>query len=498
MPMKMNDQVQARLDKLKKIKDSNINPYPYSFKVSHCSDQLQADKEKLLDSEEQISYAGRIVRFNRKGKMAFMHVKDEVGRLQSLIARDIVGLENYELVKLLDMGDWVGINGNMMVTGRGEYTILAKEITLLSKAVRPLPIPKEKMENGKKIIYDEFTDKETRYRRRYVDLALNDNVREVFYQRTKIIQTIREYLCNKNYMEVETPVLQSIYGGANARPFTTHHNSQNMELYLRISNELYLKRCITGGFSRVFEFSRNFRNEGMDSTHNPEFTVLEFYEAYADYNDMMTHFEELYAASAKAIHGTTVITYQGTEIDLKPPWPRLTMKEAIKKYAGIDVDSMTDDELQGQLEKTEIELKGGYLRGLAIQALFEELCEEHLIQPIFIIDHPKESTPLCKVHREDNTLVERFEPYINGWEVGNAYSELNDPLVQRASLEEQVERGRAGEDETHPLDEDFLLCLEYGMPPIGGVGIGIDRLVMLLTDSSNIKDVLLFPLMKPE
>jgi lysyl-tRNA synthetase class 2 len=498
MPLERNDQVQARIDKLEKIKALGKNPYPYKYEQTHSTEQLKDQQESLLADNTHVACAGRVVRFNRKGKMTFLHLKDDFGRIQAVIMRDQVGEDNYEVVKLLDIGDWVGISGTMTVTNAGEYSIRANSVELLSKALRPLPIPKEKVEDGKKIIYDEFKDTETRYRQRYVDLALNDSVRDTFQKRFKIMQTIRAYLLEHGYMEVDTPVLQSIYGGASARPFTTHHNSQNMELYLRISNELFLKRCIVGGFSKVFEFSRNFRNEGMDKTHNPEFTVLEFYEAFSDYNDMMVHFENLYSRCAIAVNGTTKITYEGTEIDLKTPWRRLTMKDALKEYAQLDVDSLSDEELQQELSNREIELKGDYLRGLAIQELFEATCEEHLIQPTFIIDHPAESTPLCKVHREDDSLVERFEPYINGWEIGNAYSELNDPQVQRRLFEEQVERGRGGEEETHVMDEDFLRSMEYGMPPIGGVGIGIDRLTMLLTDSSSIKDVLLFPLMRPE
>ncbi len=494
----INDQTAVRLEKLQKIRDMGINPYPYRFHCSHNTQHLIRDKELLVESKKHISFAGRIVRFNRKGKMTFIHLKDQISRIQVMITRDTIGEDKYELVKMLDIGDWLGVSGYMFETRTGEYTNFAHNIELLSKAVRPLPIPKEKIEDGKKVIFDEFKDVETRYRQRYVDLALNDHVRDVFRKRSNIVQNIRDYLISQNFLEVETPVLQPIYGGASARPFTTHHNAQNMELYLRISNELYLKRCIVGGLLRVFEFSRNFRNEGIDRTHNPEFTILEFYQAFADYGDMMAHFENLYASCAQAVNGTTKIKYQGVEIDLAPPWPRLTMKDAIKKYTSLEVDSMSDDDLQQELKKCDVQLKGEYLRGLAIAALFEARCEEHLIQPVFIIDHPCETTPLCKTHRRDKSMVERFEPYINGWEVGNAYSELTDPIEQRRLLEEQAERGRGGEEETHPLDEDYIRAMEYGMPPVGGVGIGIDRLVMLLTDSANIRDVLLFPQMKPE
>jgi lysyl-tRNA synthetase class 2 len=496
--MEMNDQVEARLEKLRKLRELGINPYPYRFPLSHDSAALIREREALLASGQGVAFAGRVVRYNLKGKIAFLHLKDGAGRLQVMFGRDAVGEPGFELVKMLDIGDWVGVHGPMFVTKTGEYSVQAQSVELLSKAVRPLPIPKEKIEDGKKVIYDEFTDVETRYRQRYVDLTLNGGVREVFMKRSRILQAIREYLMGQGYLEVETPVLQPIYGGANARPFTTHHNALDIPLYLRVSNELYLKRCIVGGFPKVFEFSKDFRNEGIDRTHNPEFTLLEFYEAFADYNDMMRHFENLYAAACVAAHGSPRFSFQGKTFDLTPPWPRITVKEALRKFAGLDVDALSDEALQAELAKSQVELKGRYLRGLAVKALFEARCESHLDGPVFIIDHPKESTPLCKAHRSDPSLVEQFEPYINGWEVGNAYSELNDPIRQRQLLMEQVERGRGGEDETHPLDEDFLRALEYGMPPTGGVGVGVDRMIMLLTDSPNIKDVLLFPLMKPE
>ncbi len=508
--MEMNDQVEARLEKLRKLREMGINPYPYGFAPTHDSAGLIAEKEKLLPPVgadgvvapgvvgPEVAFAGRIVRYNLKGKLAFVHLKDDTGRMQIMFGRDAVGEPSFELVKILDIGDWIGAKGTMFVTRAGEYTVHAKTVELLSKAVRPLPIPKEKIEDGKKVIFDEFKDVETRYRQRYVDLTLNDAVRETFKKRSRIIQAVRQYLLDQNYLEVETPILQAIYGGASARPFTTHHNALDIPLYLRVSNELYLKRCITGGLPRVFEFDKDFRNEGIDRTHNPEFTLLEFYQAYADYNNMMTHFENIYAAACTAANGSPKFIYQEKEFDLTPPWPRMTVKQALQKFAGLNVDALNDAELQAALDKDHVELKGKFLRGLAIKALFEHHCEPNLSGPVFIIDHPKESTPLCKAHRTDPDLVEQFEPYINGWEVGNAYSELNDPLVQRKLLEDQVERGRGGEDETHPLDEDFLRALEYGMPPTGGVGIGIDRMVMLLTDSATIKDVLLFPLMKPE
>ncbi|NLB64616.1 MAG: lysine--tRNA ligase [Fibrobacter sp.] len=494
-----NDQVVARLNKLERIREMGLNPYPHKFELCHDSAALLAEKDKLLESEESISFAGRIVRYNRKGKMCFMHLKDQHGRLQVVAAASLVSPEDYEVVKILDIGDWIGVRGSMFTTRKGEYSVKVLGLEMLSKAVRPLPIPKEKIdEQGNRVIFDEFKDVETRYRQRYLDLVLNDDVRDVFYKRSRIVQTIREYLLAQNYLEVETPTLQPVYGGANARPFSTHHNAADMTLYLRVANELYLKRCIVGGLDRVFEFTKNFRNEGMDRTHSPEFSSIEFYEAYADYNDMMVHFENIWEKACVAANGSTKIEYQSQEIDFKAPWPRLTVYEAIKKYADLEVESMNDDEIRAELDKRNVELEGEWMRGRAILELFEVTCEHHLIQPTFIIDFPKESTPLCKEHRENPDLVEQFEPYVNGWEVGNAYSELNDPLRQRELLEEQLERGRGGEDETHPMDENFLHAIECGMPPTGGVGIGIDRMIMLLTNQQTIRDVQLFPLMKPE
>jgi lysyl-tRNA synthetase, class II len=492
-----NEFVKVRLGKLEKMREQGLNPYPYKFSVTCNSSELKEKAEEFIANNKEVSWAGRIVRYNRKGKMCFMHLKDAYGRFQVLAVASELSEIEYEVVKSMDIGDWVGTSGTVMKTNSGEYTLQAKKIEIISKAIYPLPIPKEKRdENGNVVIFDEFKDIETRYRERYIDLALNDNVREVFRKRMRIIQSIREYMLEKGFLEVETPTLQPIYGGANARPFETHHNAADMTLYLRIAPELYLKRCIVGGFEKVFEFTKNFRNEGMDKNHSPEFSSLEFYEAFSDYNDMMLHFENICERACIAANGTTKIEYQGKEIDFKTPWQRLTLYEAVKKYAGISVESLSDEQLKSELEKKHIELKGSWSKGRAILALFEETCEHELIQPTIIKDMPKESAPLCKAHRTDPDLIEQFEPYINGWEIGNAYSELNDPLLQRKLLEEQVERGRGGEDETHPMDENFLHAIECGMPPTGGVGIGIDRLVMLLTNQATIRDVQLFPLMK--
>ena len=495
----MNDQVQARLDKLEKFKEMGINPYPHKFNRTHTSERLRNEKDNLLKSGEKISFAGRVVRYNRKGKLCFMHLKDRYGRLQIVCAKDIVGEKDYEIVKMADFGDFLGVEGTMMETKTGEYSVKAERVVMLAKSVRPLPVPKEIVdENGNKKIFNEFKDVDTRYRERYIDMALNDDVREVFLKRSRILQAIREYLLENKFIEVETPTLQPIYGGANAKPFTTHHNAADMTLYLRVAPELYLKRCIVGGMERVFEFSKNFRNEGMDRTHSPEFTGLEFYEAYADYNDMMVHFENIYERAAIAANGSTKVNYQGTEIDFKAPWPRISMYDALKQYAGYDVRSMSDDDLKAELKKFGATMDGEWSRGRAIIELFETTVEKKLIQPTFIKDMPKESTPLCKAHREDPDLIEQFEPYANGWELGNAYTELNDPIRQKSLLEDQVRRGRGGEGETHPMDENFIDAVESGLPPTGGVGFGIDRMIMLLTNQQTIRDVILFPLMKPE
>lgn len=497
----MNDQIQARLDKLDKIRAAGVNPFPYSFDRTHTSQELLDQAETMIESAEVVRFAGRIVRYNRKGKMCFMHLKDQWGKVQVVAANgDPTTPEDYEIIKLSDLGDWIGVEGVCFRTNTGEFSIKIAQYFYLSKAIRPLPTPKEIVDpaTGEKKVFDAFHNVDLRYRQRWNDLTLNDASREVFVKRQKIMRSIRHYLDTREYMEIETPVLQPIYGGANARPFTTHHNAAGIPLYMRISPELYLKRALIGGFERVYEFSRNFRNEGMDRTHNPEFTLLEFYEAYSDYNDMMVHFETIYEQACIAANGSSKCTFQGVELDFTTPWPRITIYDAIKKYADLDVKSMSDDEIKAELDKIHVKMDGVFSRGRAILELFEHYGEPNLIQPTFVIDFPKESTPLCKQHRLDPDLVEQFEPYCNAWEIGNAYSELNDPVKQRECLMEQVERGRAGEDETHPLDENFLNSIEAGMPPTGGVGIGIDRMVMLLTDSPTIRDVIMFPLMKPE
>lgn len=492
----LSNQMNARLEKLERLKNLGQNPYPYRFEKSISVKELIEQKDTLIKDETEVKLCGRLIAFRRQGKTAFCNLKDGLDRVQLYVSKNEVGEEPYEVFKCLDLGDFIGVCGVVFLTRTGELSINVKKFEILCKTTRPLPVPKEKMVDGEKVIFDQFKNVEQRYRQRHVDLVLNDDVVEVFKKRSIIIKTLRNYLERQGFLEVETPTLQAIYGGASAQPFETHHNTLDMKLYLRISNELYLKRCIVGGIDRVYEIVKDFRNEGIDRTHNPEFTQVEYYQAYADYNDMMVHFETIYAEACTAVNGTTKIKYQGVDLDLTPPWRRLSMKDAIKEYAGFDIDEKSDDELVSLLKAKGIEIKGNFSRGLAISEVFEAYCEDQLIQPVFIIDHPMETTPLCKMHRTEPGLVERFEPYINGWEVGNAYSELNDPILQRKFLQDQVERGRGGEEETHPMDEDFIQAIEYGMPPTGGTGLGIDRMVMLLTNQATIRDVILFPLMR--
>ncbi len=492
----ISNQMNVRLEKLERLKSQGVNPYPYRFQTNQTIKDLREKQDSLIQNEEDIKVCGRLLAFRRQGKTAFCNLKDEGERIQLYVSQKIVGADEYEIFKCLDLGDFIGVEGVLFKTKTDELTINVQRFTVLCKAIRPLPVPKEKMVDGEKVVFDEFKNIEQRYRQRQVDLVLNDQVVDVFKKRSVIVKTVRDYLDRNSFLEVETPTLQSIYGGANAHPFETHHNTLDMKLYLRISNELYLKRCIVGGINRVYEIVKDFRNEGIDRTHNPEFTQVEYYQAYADYNDMMVHFETIYNEACLAVNGTTKISYQGIDLDLTPPWERLTMKGAIKKYAGFDIDEKSDHEVTALLKAKGVEIEGKYNRGLAIAEVFEVYCEKHLVQPVFIVDHPMETTPLCKMHRSEKGLVERFEPYMNGWELGNAYSELNDPQLQKKFFLDQVERGRGGEEETHPMDDDFIQALEYGMPPTGGTGLGIDRIIMLLTDQSSIRDVILFPLMR--
>ncbi len=492
------DQLQIRLVKLEKIRELGAEPFPYSFQQSHTLIEILEQAEELLENQQNVSIAGRLLAVRGKGKTSFCNIQAQHKRLQIYVRQDAIGESAFEMFNLCDIGDHLGVSGTLMRTKTGEITLRASAIELLSKSIRPLPIPKVQEKDGQRIVFDEVTDKEFRYRQRYVDLILNPHVAEVFRKRALIFQTIRDYLLEQNFLEVETPTLQSVYGGANATPFVTHHKALDQKFFLRISNELFLKRLIAGGFDAVFEFVKDFRNEGIDRTHNPEFSALEFYQAYVDYTQIMRHTENICERCAIAVNGKTEFEYEGQTFDMKAPWPRLTMLEAIETLGGISLETMSDSEVKNLLNQNGWELDGEYNRGLATQLVFEETCEAQLMQPTFITDHPKETSPLCKQNRQNPELIERFEAFINGWEVANAYSELNDPVIQRSLMEEQVERGRGGEKETQPLDEDFLRAMEYGMPPMGGVGFGIDRLVMLLTGQSTIRDVIFFPTMRTE
>lgn len=492
----LNQLILKRREKLLKLKEMGINPYPYKFDRTHTSQQIKENFDKL--NEKEAAVAGRIMSNRRMGKAAFFHIQDMDGRIQIYLKKDEVGEKGFELYKLLDIGDIVGVKGLVFKTRTGEISIYARELTLLSKSLRPLPIVKEKEVNGEKIVYDPFSDKELRYRQRYVDLIVNPEVREVFIKRSRIITTMREFLNKRGYLEVETPILQPLYGGAAARPFVTHHNALDMKLYLRIANELYLKRLIVGGFEGVYEFAKDFRNEGMDRFHNPEFTQMELYVAYQDYEWMMQLTEEMISTIAQTVLGSMKITFQGEEIDLTPPWRRLPLFESIKEYAGVDLSDLNEQELRTAAEDLGIAVEDSWGAGKIIDEVFGEFVEPKLIQPTFITDYPLEMSPLAKKHRHNPRLVERFEPIIAGKEVGNAFSELNDPLDQRERFEAQMELRARGDDEAQVLDEDFLRALEYGMPPTAGLGIGIDRLTMLLTDSPSIRDVIFFPHMRPE
>jgi len=480
--------INERLKKLEEIKKLGINPYPYSFDVRNHAAELQEKYSKLKKEEqtkERAAAAGRIMALRPMGKAGFGNVEDATGRIQFYIREDEVGKENYKLFKLLDIGDIIGIEGTVFKTKTGELSLWVKKITLLTKSLRPLP---EKWHGLK--------DVETRYRQRYVDLIMNKDVKDTFALRAKIINAMREFLDSKGFLEVETPTLQTVYGGANAKPFLTFHNELKQNMFLSISPELYLKRCIVGGMERVYTICKNFRNESIDTRHNPEFTSMECYQAYADYNDMMKLTEEMVEFICKKVLGTTKVKYGDAVLDFKAPWKRMRMKDAIKKYYMLDVDKMTDAELREKIRDLKVE--SGNTRDEMINAIFEDQVEKNLIQPTFITDYPKEICPLTKVHREDSKLVERFEGFASSMELANAYSELNDPKDQEARLRKQEEARKKGNEEANPMDADFVRALEYGMPPTGGLGIGIDRMVMLLTNSVSIRDVILFPMMKVE
>lgn len=492
----LNQLILQRREKLQKLREMGVNPYPYSFNRTHTSKGVIDHFDQL--EEQEVSLAGRIMSNRRMGKAAFFHIQDMDGRIQVYLKKDVVGEKTFDVYKLLDIGDIVGVTGKVFKTRTGEITIFAEKMELLSKSLRPLPIVKEKVVDGEKVVYDPFSDKELRYRQRYVDLIVNPEVREVFIKRSKIITAIRQFLNERDYLEVETPILQPLYGGATARPFVTHHNALDMKLYLRIANELYLKRLIVGGLEGVYEFAKDFRNEGMDRFHNPEFTQVELYVAYKDYYWMMELTETMVSEVAQKVLGSTKIRYQDSDIDLTPPWRRLPLFEGIKEYTGVDMADMKEAELRKAAEDLGVPVEDSWGAGKIIDEVFGEFVESKLIQPTFVTDYPLEMSPLAKKHRQNPRLVERFEPIIAGKEVGNAFSELNDPLDQRQRFEAQMELRAKGDEEAQVLDEDFLRALEYGMPPTAGLGVGIDRLVMLLTNSPSIRDVILFPHMRPE
>jgi lysyl-tRNA synthetase class 2 len=496
--MQLSEQEVVRREKLSKLRELGINPYPADlFPVSHNSKQI---KENFAE-DKQVIIAGRLMSINIQGKASFAQLQDSEGKIQVYFNRDEIcegeDKTKYNVVfkKLLDLGDFVGIEGELFTTKVGEKTVRVKDFSLLSKALKPLPLPKEK--DG--VVFDAFTDPEMRYRQRYADLAVNPHVKEVFIKRTKLFNAMRNFFNDSGYFEVETPVLQPIPGGAAARPFITHHNSLDIPLYMRIANELYLKRLIVGGFDGVYEFSKNFRNEGMDRTHNPEFTAMEIYVAYKDYNWMMDFCERLLEHCAIAVNGTTKATFGEHEIDFKAPYARITMADSIKHFTGFDITDKSEDEIRTAAKGMGIEINETMGKGKLIDEIFGEKCEGNYIQPTYITDYPKEMSPLCKEHRDNPELTERFELMVCGKEIANAYSELNDPIDQRERFEEQLKLAQKGDDEaTEFIDEDFLRALEYGMPPTSGMGIGMDRLIMFLTNNQSIQEVLFFPQMRPE
>lgn len=496
--MQLSEQEIIRREKLSKLKELGINPYPANlFAVDHTSKQIKADFEE----GKKVVVAGRLMSSRIQGKASFAEIQDSEGRIQVYINRDEIctgedkTLYNEVFKKLIDLGDIIGIEGELFVTQVGEKTLRAKNLTLLSKSLRPLPLPKTDADGQ---IFDAFTDPELRYRMRYVDLVVNPIIKETFVKRTKLFNAMREYFNQAGYMEVETPVLQPIPGGAAARPFITHHNSLDMPLYMRIANELYLKRLIVGGFDGVYEFSKNFRNEGMDRTHNPEFTVMEIYVAYKDYNWMMNFTENLLEHCALAVNGNTETVFGDHKINFKAPFKRVTMADSIKEFTGFDITGKSEDEIRVAALSMGIPVNETMGKGKLIDEIFGEKCEGNYIQPTFITDYPIEMSPLTKVHRDNPELTERFELMVCGKEVANAYSELNDPIDQRERFESQMALSERGDDEAMFIDQDFLRALEYGMPPTSGLGIGMDRLIMFLTNNPSIQEVLFFPQMRLE
>lgn len=482
----INEMLLLKREKLNKLVEEGKNPFLIEkFDFSHYSADIVKNFEEL--EEKEVSVAGRIMSKRGHGKVMFVDLQDSKGKIQLFVKKDALGDEEYADFKANDIGDIIGVSGEVFKTKTEEISIRVKEATLLSKSLQILP---EKFHGLK--------DPDLRYRQRYVDLIVNPEVKETFILRSNIIKAVREFLDNRGFIEVDTPILSTIAGGANARPFITHHNTLDIDMYLRIANELYLKRLIVGGFDKVYEMGKMFRNEGMDYKHNPEFTNIELYQAYVDYEEMMRITEELVAYVAEKTLGSAKINYQGTEIDLTPPWRRLDMEDAIKEYAGVDFSEINTDEEALKIAKEKgIELKPGMTRGHVISEMFEEFCEEHLLQPTFVIGHPVEVSPLAKRNPDDPRKTNRFEAFVNTWELANAFSELNDPIDQKQRFIDQLKQKELGDDEAHMMDTDFVNALEVGLPPTGGLGIGIDRMIMLLTNQSSIRDVILFPTMKP-
>lgn len=483
----INEQMQVRIDKMHKIEEHGWKPFGYRFLYTHRAADIAAQFDELSEKETEVKMAGRIMAIRGHGKTCFMDMQDKTGRIQVYVRKDVIGEENYALIKLMDIGDTVGITGTAFRTHMGELSIKANSVEMLSKSLRPLP---EKWHGLKDI--------ETRYRQRYVDLIVNPEVRDTFVKRSQIIRSVREVLDSHDFLEVETPILNTIAGGAAARPFISYHNALDMQVYMRIAPELYLKRLIVGGMDRVYEMGRVFRNEGIDNRHNPEFTSVEIYQAFADYRDMMDLTEEVVVKTAEKVLGTTTINYEGTTIELASPWKRMSMIEAVKEYSGKDFTDVTDlEEARAIAKELNVAIEPSFGIGKIINACFEEYVEDKLIQPTFITGHPKEISPLAKSNPENPEITDRFEAYIYGREICNGFTELNDPIDQKERFLKQVEERANGDEEANMMDEDFVNALEYGLPPTGGLGIGIDRLVMFLTNSSTIRDVLFFPTMKP-
>lgn len=485
--LNLTEVLRVRRDKLKKLVEMGRDPFKIEkYKATAFSKDIKENFEAM--EGQPVAIAGRIMAKRTMGKAAFLDIQDKQGRIQSYVRQDVIGEEEYDILVTYDIGDIVGIQGTVFKTKQGEISIKASEVLLLSKSLQVLP---EKWHGLK--------DQEIRYRQRYVDLIVNPEVKETFLKRNKIIKAIREFLDDRGYLEVETPILTTIAGGAAARPFVTHHNTLDLDMQLRIANELYLKRLIVGGFDKVYEMGKMFRNEGISIKHNPEFTNIELYAAYEDYEDMMDITENIVAYCAEKANGTTVVNYQGTEIDFKPPWRRASMHDLVKEKTGIDFYAFESDEeaRKAAKEKLHLEVEGHMKKGHLVSLAFEEFCEKDLIQPTFVLHHPVEVSPLAKRNPDNPLITNRFEAFANTWEIANAFSELNDPIDQKQRFEEQLAQKQAGDEEAHPMDEDFINALEVGLPPTGGLGIGVDRLIMLLTDSPSIRDIILFPTMKP-